>query len=233
LADLKLQFGVGVPGKALVGLQAVVNSMTAGLRKAQLAAAKALAEEAKRRVQQGYLEATFPRSPFTSAVYAQGKAEGSWPRRELHGGSPMQRTAGLARYVKLRELSGGVGFQVEIDPQATYAAPSGDPADWRGPSYSKAPRPVPVAMVAEQLENPVPIVLQITQKMLGYLQSLRRGEAGHPKGLRAPRSRELTGRTLVINPAPRPVWRKMIENLHTASPIAFAAFDAALRKLGA
>lgn len=154
----------------------------------------------------------------TQETYAQGKLAAGWPRRLQHTSDrSLHRSGGLARFLRKRKIPGG--YVVEIDPTAVYT--SGDLTDLAGPTgYAvRTARPVLAKIVAEQMEDPHPVSIQMTDRMLAYLHALSDWRAGHvamnPRP-RKPGPPVPLGHSIVYTPVARKVWEPVSHKLEPA-----------------
>jgi len=200
---LKLEMDLNVIGKIvkLISPESMKAAHEAGMQRAATELARIARDE--------YSNSPDMRTPGTMQVYAQGKSAGHTPERHTYpGAEPLRRvsaSAQLAKAVqvtKLRAARGPASFMVGIDPGARQVG--GDPAD-AGKS---------LAYIAKQLENPQPLVMPLTGRMLAYLQLLASERAGQPsKGPRADADRVYG--VVVVNMRSRGVWRKTAERAKT------------------
>lgn len=173
------------------------------LKKSDDAARGALANCLKNEVRKRYRTASFPTTDGTRETYEQGKGAGSKPgRRMWRSATSLQRSGQLSKSVVHKKY--GKSWKVLIDPGARYG---GDPAD--------AARRLRVARIAAQMENPQPYTLRVTKSMLNYLKVLQKGQAGSRATNRdsTTKSQDLTGRTIVVTPTPRPIWQPVADDV--------------------
>jgi hypothetical protein len=185
---------------------------SAGLKGASLEAVELLADRVVELVKNTYRQFTgVSRMLSTVETYRQGKKAGKTGSRFIWAArsQPFGRTGHMIDSVKkLRTGAGtGSGYLVTIDPKATYAG-HGDVPD--------ITRKTSVAMVANQMEEPIPEVIKVTARSIGYLKALQRGTAGPPRGRSTPRvsDPDKVLFTMAIWPRARPVWAKAYAQLY-------------------
>jgi hypothetical protein len=192
----------------------------------QLTANKAmyrLAQAAQRMVRDEYKkQGKDTISGLARESIVQGKDKGAVrPARPPRGTTPTTMTR-LARAVILRKETNA--YVVRIDP----AAMDIDQRD-----YYKGGA-APLAVVAHWIENPQPIIMDITLRMMGYLMALRRGNAGPGKSSRKSLSVNpvLFPGAIVIKPQPHPVWRTVAAYLMKNSDMFTGELQQAIFKIG-
>lgn len=182
-----------------------------GIKDASSNVLEIIARRTQRLVQIGYMGATFKRMPATLDTYAFGKLRGkelkkpwNYARRKWSGKS-LYRSGQLAAGVIVTK-SGKFGRRIEIDPNKRYV--HGDETD--------IARGLRLVTVAEQLENPVPVVVKVTVKMLRYLHAMdpRRGETPTVQ----------LGENLIITQEKKPVWEPATRHMQALKPLLHTIF---------
>jgi len=180
-----------------------------GLRKITKAAAYDCAMAARRMVKLGYQTASYERRPGTLAQYAFG---GGGSKRWM-ATEPLQRSRTLMNSVVVRRVRSisEPAYTVQIHPTKTYTR--GDPKD----TGKK------VAAIAEQMENPKPIIVKVTTRMLRYLHWLNRkagAKEGHSSfsGGKGNQGAMRVGSLMIYYPSAKPVWKQVKREIGKIRP---------------
>jgi len=181
-------------------LMKYLNGLSRGaLKRITKAQAYRLSLRVASMVRDGYRNADYVRRPATRHRYVfGGPGARTWPNAD-----PMFRSGTLAKSVVVRRATdnpNGPGYRVMIDPTRTYGG-AGDPQD-----ASKL-----VARIAAQLEDPKPVIIRVTRKLLRYLHWLA-AKSGQPM----PPPKHTHGKYIIYTPKAKPVWaavRKEINKL--------------------
>ena len=170
-----------------------------GVHKLSLKAAKA--------VKKGYEAASYGHAKGTLEAYAHGKKPGLRPaRRRYPSAASLKRSLTLRDSVVVRAMRDKGrktgGYNVEIDPKKVYGA-KGDQAD----------AGIPVAKIATQMENPVPVQVTLTPAMAAYLAVIRGAKSDKQKS-----GNVKINSTITVTPKARPVWEPVFYKLKTIMP---------------
>lgn len=205
-----------------------------GMQEALQESMGAVASAALRYVRDFYLNHGEGHTAGTKETYAQGKLAGIWPARSIWSGAhSLMRGTGLIQFLKVDKIDKAT-IWIGIDHTATYASKSPrDPTDISaGRGSSKAARPVRAKIVAEQMEDPHPVIIQMTRPMQAYLAMLREKRAGKGRSKRAPQLPIPIGKTIMYKPVARKVWEPAFKILPTAHPRFKKELQRQLRRRG-
>jgi len=188
---------------------------TAMARLGQYAAGTAMLEVKK--TYDAFAQASWPSSQFSADAYVLGKREGDGgpARKPSKAGDTLRELSSFVRVIDtnighlIRGNKNSIRvYTVDIDPTAKVSR-----------ANLQFPTGIPAPLMARWKEWPKPVQVPETQRMLGYLMTIRRGNAGFDSPVKGPRrpSAPFFGDhpsgTIAIVPKPYPVWQLVQERL--------------------
>lgn len=198
---------VKVTGGGIEGLEAFLKHIKSGAFKADHSkVAFALSQRVAQLVRDEYRAHSVRPSGIHYQAIVQGKDVGaSGPARP--GRSAQSSMTLLSKSVVVTKVPHG--YRIEIDPAARHPDPR-----------AKHPAGVPLKLLAHWMENGTVSVMPVTLRMMGYIMSLQRRNAGPGKRKRPGNMpRTGTGRTIIVNKPAVPVWKNVANKLEKLQPL--------------